>query len=58
MVYWLLTREVCRLLNKEFSEMIDLFMYRNVDEKEKREEEKKDEIQDDDEAPGDDFVEN
>jgi small subunit ribosomal protein SAe len=60
MVYWLLTREVCRLLNKEFSEMIDLFMYRNIEEKVKKEEEdeKKDEIQDDDEAQGDDFVEN
>lgn len=42
MVYWLLTREVLRLKgeDKDFSEMIDLFMYRDV---EKQTEEKVDE---------------
>lgn len=39
MVYWLLTREVCRLLNKEFNEMIDLFMFRNIDSEKEKEKE-------------------
>ena len=57
MVYWLLTREVCRLLNKEFDEMIDLFMYRNVDlEKENKDEEPIDIDLEEEEAQEDNFV--
>ena len=60
MVYWLLTREVCRLLNKDFNEMIDLFMWRNLEEKkeEKTEEENVEQNpeQENEAAPDDDFV--
>ena len=47
MIYWLLTREVLRLQgNNNFNELVDLFMYRDVEKKveEKKEEEKSEEI--------------
>lgn len=62
MVYWLLTREVMRLTGKEgeFREMVDLFMYRNLEaekEKEKKEIAKTEEEADDDEPAEENFIE-
>jgi small subunit ribosomal protein SAe len=57
MVYWLLTREVCRLTDKEssFKELVDLFMYRNIDaEKEKEKKGRTEEAPIDEEEPADD----
>ena len=52
MAYWLLTREVCRLKDQSFSELIDLFMYRNLEaEKEKEKLEAEPEEVDADEEP-------
>ena len=60
MIYWLLTREVCRLLGREFNEMVDLFMWRNLDEKkeEKQDEEnvEQNQEQDQDQVPEDEFI--
>lgn len=42
MVYWLLTREVLSLkgeLDESFTDLVDLFMYRNVEKKEEKTEE-------------------
>jgi small subunit ribosomal protein SAe len=46
MAYWLLTREVCRLRDQSFSEIIDLFMYRNLEA-----EKEKEKLAEQDEAP-------
>lgn len=59
MVYWLLTREVLRLTgqDKEFNELVDLFMYRNIDlekEKEKKDNKNEDIVQEDDDVNNDD----
>ena len=54
MAYWLLTREVCRLKDQSFSELIDLFMYRNLEaekEKEKIADEEQEEQNNDEEEP-------
>ena len=60
MVYWLLTREVCRLTGSDFSEIVDLFMYRNVDtDKDKEKKELKSDdvpVEDDEEHNDEDFV--
>jgi small subunit ribosomal protein SAe len=50
MVFWLLTREVLRLKGElqdgQFSELPDLFMYRNIEKKDEKVEERVDDAED------------
>ena len=55
MIYWLLTREVLRLKGENnFSELVDLFMYREVD---KQEDKKTEEVAANDEVEENDVEE-
>ena len=48
MIYWLLTREVLRLKGEEnFTELVDLYMYRDVEKESKQEDNNSGEVQND-----------